>query len=120
MKGAKPNRSAEIDQSLEMSLGGNIHELTRASDNFRQTENSNAKTSAGVLGTLLRRVREASTREIETLIDDLQQLHKKLEDDGSRIQRDVDEYAELSQHVMQLTTIIADSVRKLPAAPETS
>jgi methyl-accepting chemotaxis protein len=73
--------------------------------------------SAGALGTLLRRVREASTREIEYLIDDLQQLHEKLQSDGSRIQQDVEEYAELSQHVMQLTTIIADSVKKLPAAP---
>jgi len=42
-------------------------------------------------------------------------LHKKLETDGDRIQLDIEEYAELNQHVMQLTTIIADSVGKLPA-----
>ena len=117
MKSANQNGPAEINQSSETDVKGSVHELTLASDTFHQVENSNAEMSASALGTLLRRVREASTREIEDLIDDLQQLHKKLQNDGSRIQHDVEEYAELSQHVMQLTTIIADSVKKLPAAP---
>jgi methyl-accepting chemotaxis protein len=117
MKSATPIGSAEINQSSEMDVGENMHELTCASDTFRQVENRNAEMSASALGTLLRRVHEASTHEIENLIDDLQQLHKKLQNDGSRIQHDIEEYTELSQHVMQLTTIIADSVKKLPAAP---
>jgi hypothetical protein len=41
-------------------------------------------------------------------------LHKKLQSDGDRIQRDIAEHAELSQQVMQLTKIISDSVKKLP------
>jgi hypothetical protein len=118
MKSAKLNGSAEMSQSSEIDVGGNIHELlTRASDAIRQDEIIDDEMSAGALGTLLRRVREASTREIEDLIDGLQRLHKKLQNDGSRIQHDVEEYVELNQHVMQLTTIIADSVKKLPAAP---
>jgi hypothetical protein len=43
-------------------------------------------------------------------------LHKKLQTDGDRIQRDIAEHAELSQQVMQLTNIISDSVKKLPRA----
>ena len=39
----------------------------------------------------------------------------ELQTDGERIQRDIAEYAELSQQVMQLTTIISDSVEKTPA-----
>ena len=73
--------------------------------------------SANSVDTMLRRVREASTREIEDLIDDLQQLHKKLHNDGCRIQYDVEHYTELNQLVMQLTKIIADNVKNLPAAP---
>ena len=37
-----------------------------------------------------------------------------METDGDRIQLDIEEYAELNQHVMQLTTIIMDSVGKRP------
>ena len=73
--------------------------------------------SANGLGTLLRRVSETSTREIENLIDELEGLRKKLQTDGTRIQRDIAEYAELSQQLMQLTSIIADSVKKLPSVP---
>ena len=45
---------------------------------------------------------------------ELKTLHKKLQTDGDRIQRDIAEHAELSQQVMQLTKIISDSVKKLP------
>jgi hypothetical protein len=40
-------------------------------------------------------------------------LRKKLQSDGERIQNDIARYAELSQQVMQLTTIISDNVKKL-------
>jgi hypothetical protein len=57
---------------------------------------------------------------IDNLISELQTLRRKLQTDGDRIQRDVAKYAELSQQVMQLTTIISDSVKKLPGAPSIS
>jgi hypothetical protein len=52
--------------------------------------------------------------EIKSLIVELKTLHKKLQTDGDRIQRDIAEHAELSQQVMQLTNIISDSMKKLP------
>jgi hypothetical protein len=42
-------------------------------------------------------------------------LHKKLQADGDRIQLDIEGYAELNRCVMQLTTIVADSVGKIPS-----
>jgi hypothetical protein len=48
-----------------------------------------------------------------SLIVELKTLHKKLQTDGNRIQRDIAEHAELSQQVMQLTKIIFDSAKKL-------
>jgi hypothetical protein len=68
----------------------------------------------------LRRVSEASRREIKDLVDALQTLDKKLQTDGDRIQRDVEEYTELSKHVMQLTTIVSGSVKELSRAPRIS
>jgi flagellar biosynthesis chaperone FliJ len=64
----------------------------------------------------LHRLSEVSTHEIEKLIDELQALRKQLQNAGNRIQRDIAEYAELSQQIMQLTAIISDSVKKLPRA----
>ncbi len=86
----------------------------------RQTDSSDAEMSGGHLGTLLRQVSTTSIGEIESLIVELKTLHKKLQTDGDRIQRDIAEHAELSQQVMQLTKIISDSVKKLPGAPSIS
>jgi len=87
MSSAKLNGSAEINQSSEVAADG--------------------------LETLLCRVSEASTGEIENLVDEFHGLRKKLETDLSRIQRDIAEYRGLSQAVMQLTASISDSMNKL-------
>jgi uncharacterized membrane-anchored protein YhcB (DUF1043 family) len=63
------------------------------------------------LGTLLGRMTERSTREIDNLIDELQGLRKKLTTDRDRIQSEI---ARHSEGAMQLTSIISDNVKKLP------
>ena len=117
MKGTNQNGSAEIKPPSEIDIEGNIHQLIGSNDTLRQVENRDAEMSPSSVDTLLRRVREASTREIEDLIEDLQQLHEKLNNDGCRIQHDVEHYAELNQLVMQLAKIIADNMKNLPAGP---
>jgi TolA-binding protein len=82
-----------------------------------QAENGGVKTSAEELTALLRRVSESSAREVEELIDQLQNLRRQLQNAGDRIQRDIAQYTELSQQTMQLTAIISDSVKKLPDGP---
>jgi hypothetical protein len=115
---ARPLGTAEIEKSLEVEIGGNIQELARGSSAvFRQGEANDAENSTENLAGLLRRVAEASTREVDSLIGDLQALRRKLNTDGNRIQREIAEYTELSQQVMQLTNIISESVKKLPATP---
>ena len=79
-----------------------------------ETKSSEGGASGDHLGTLLRQVSKTSIREIDDLIVELRTLHKKLQTDGDRIQRDIAEHADLSQQVMQLTKIISDSVKKLP------
>jgi hypothetical protein len=80
----------------------------------RQAEGSDGEMSGEKLGTLLRQVSKTSIGEIDSLIVELKTLHKKLQTDGDRIQRDIAKHGELSQQVMQLTKIISDSVKKLP------
>ncbi len=84
---------------------------------FQHAESGAGQRSPENLAHLLRQVSKTSTGEIDSLISELQTLRKKLQTDGDRIQRDITEYAELSQRVMQLTNIISDSVKKLPVAP---
>ena len=95
------NGSSEVNKSSTMDFSEDIRELT-SGDALREVENS------------VHRLSEASRREIECLVGELMTLHKKLLSDGDRIQLDIEEYANLNRYVMRLTTIIVDSVEKLP------
>ena len=110
MKNGRQIESTE----MEMDLKKGVHELTRASHRFYQAKHTDGEISAD---TLVREVSETSVREIENLIAELQELRKKLQTNSSRIQRDITEHAELNRHVVQLTDIISENVKKLPAAP---
>ena len=113
---AKPLGYAETGSSSEPQVESHIHEMASSGAAVRQAASDDEELSADRLGKSLRRLSETSTREIENLVSELQTLRKKLQTDGNRIQRDIEEYAELSQQVMRLTTIISDSVKKLPEA----
>ena len=108
----------EMNKSPETDIERNVHELKRAGATFHQTENGHAKMAANDLVTLLGRVSEVSTREIENLIGELRGLREKLKTDCDRIKGDVAEYAELSQGVMQLTANISHSANIPPSAPD--
>ena len=70
------------------------------------------------LSDLLGRVSKNSTGEIDSLIGEFQRLHGNLQTDGERIQREIEEYAALSQQVMQLTKTISESVEKVRASAD--
>jgi hypothetical protein len=116
-RSTKSNGSAGIVETLEKEIGSNIHELARKHEAFRQPENGDNEISATDLGMLLRRVSEDSTREVDNLIDELQGLRKKLVTDRDHIQSDIARHAEMSRGVVQLTTIISDSVKKISSTP---
>jgi hypothetical protein len=105
-------RSAEIE--------GNIRELVRQQGGaIRQSEVASEQATSD-LSNLLRQVSLQSTREVDRLIDDLKRLRDKLEEQGNRVQRDIVEYASLSQSVVQLTKIVSEGmthVRRVPDAP---
>jgi hypothetical protein len=121
-----------LDRSIEMEVEGNIRELVRrdgagSRQGPRQATNQainhgagDSEVSANNLNTLLRRVAGNSAREIDDLIGELQNLRDRLDADGHRVQRDIMDYADLSQAVMQLTKIISESVKKLPGSPSIS
>jgi hypothetical protein len=94
----------------ELPLGPVSHHL--AESNNGEAGNS--------LGDFLDQVSKNSVGEVDGLIGELRRLRGKLEADGERIKRDIQEYETLSQQVMQLTNIISDSVATLSKAPATN
>jgi hypothetical protein len=98
-----------IEKSSQVGVRQNVRELPRG-----QVERDDVKTSADDLAALLRQLSDNPTHEIEKLIEALQALRKQLKNTGSRIQRDIAEYAKLSEQVMQLTSIVCDGVERLP------
>jgi Mg2+ and Co2+ transporter CorA len=107
MNTTKPLSLDEIEISSEVDVRRNIRERD-------QVERGDLKASAEELAALMRRLSDASMREIDQLMNQLQKLRTQLRTTGDRIQKDIAEYAELSQQTMQLTSIIVDSVTKLP------
>ena len=99
------------------AVGESTNELPLDDAASRQDERSDSEISANHLSKLLRQALETPTREIDSLIGEFEMLRKRLQTDANRIERDIIEYAELSQHVMQLTTIISETVRKIPRTP---
>ena len=72
---------------------------------FGRTDDKGAQAS-----TLINRVTLESTLEIDRLIEDLNKLRRRLEDEGNRVQRDLANHSAFSQSVIQLTTIVSDSM----------
>jgi hypothetical protein len=112
----KSNGSTKIHQPLEREIGQNIQNLTHTT--FRHPENRGDEISTNDLGARFLRLTEASTREIEILIEQLLNLREKLDSDGDRIKDYFARYEDLSQGAFQLTTIISDNVKRLsPGVP---
>jgi len=102
---APSDKPAEIEQKIAA--------VRRQSNAVLQAEDTGEKAS-----TLLLRFSVDSTREIDRLIDSLKNLREKLKSDGIRLQRDIVEYASLSQSAVQLTKIVTDSMNNMKGMSE--
>jgi hypothetical protein len=115
----KASETAEASKSSEVE--GEIREFVRrdVATLRRQTEND-SEMVANNIGSLLQRVAGTSVKEIDKLILELQTLREMLQNEGARVQREIVEFATLSQAAMQSTRIISDSLtqwKKVPDAP---
>jgi len=88
-----------------------------------QPAEADSEVVANSIGSLLQRVAGSSVREIDQLIAELQTIRSLLEGEGARVQREIIEYAHLSQSAMQTTRVIAETLGRRKAhahAPEPS
>jgi hypothetical protein len=112
---------AEIDKAAETQVEGEIREFVRRDlATLRRQPESDSEIVASNISTLLQRVAGTSVKEVDKLIAELQTLREMLHAEGARVQREIVEYATLSQAALQSTRIIAESLthwKKVPDAP---
>lgn len=95
----------------ESGVEGEIREFVRRDGQaLRRAPESDSEVVAHNIATLLQRVAGTSVQEVDRLIGELQQLREMLHQEGARVQREITEYAHLSQSAMQSTKIIAESL----------
>jgi hypothetical protein len=112
----KSRESAELDKSTESAVEGEIREFVRRDvATLRRTPEADSEAVANNIGTLLQRVAGSSVQEIDRLMGELHTLRELLQSEGARVQREITEYAHLSQSAMQSTKIINESLSKWKA-----
>jgi hypothetical protein len=115
----KASETAEASKPSEVE--GEIREFVRRDvATLRRQPENDSEVVANNIGTLLQRVAGTSVKEIDKLILELQTLREMLQNEGARVQREIVEFATLSQAAMQSTRIISESLtqwKKVPDAP---
>jgi hypothetical protein len=108
----KPPEPVEVSTSVEVE--GESRELRRDVATGRSPE-AESEAVANSIGSLLQRVAGSSVKEIDRLIAELQTLRTLLQNEGARVQREIAEYAHLSQSAMQTTKAITENLAKRKA-----
>jgi hypothetical protein len=115
-----PSQLAQAEAAVE----GDIRDFVRRDASaLRRKPEHDGEMVAGNISQLLQRVAASSVQEIDRLIADLQILRDRLQQEGERVQREIVEYATLSQAAMQSTKIITESLshwKRVPDAPSIS
>ena len=122
MASRKTRDTIEHDQPAETEVEGEIREFVRrdVATSLRRQPESDGEMVASNINSLLQRVAGTSVHEIDKLITELQTLRDMLDSEAARVQREIIEYATLTQAALQSTKIIAESLtewKKVPDAP---
>ena len=121
MTWTKTSEAVAADKPSEGQVEGEIREFVRRDvAALRRRPEAESEMVANNIGSLLQRVAGTSVQEIDKLIGELQTLRDTLHNEGARVQREILEYANLSQAAMQSTRVIAESLthwKKVPDAP---
>jgi hypothetical protein len=123
----KSRDSLDFDKPTGAGMEGEIREFVRR-DRDRDREPASPRRDAGReadsdlvannINALIQRVAGTSVQEIDRLIAELQILRDRLHSEGNRVQREIAEYARLSQSAMQSTKIIADGLSNWKSAAD--
>ena len=111
MTPATTEKPLDLDQAFAPAPEGELREFVRRDGaSVRRTPETDGELVANNIGTLFERVAGTSVQEIDGLIAGLRTLRSLLQDQGARVQREMAEYAHLSQAAMWSTKIIAEGL----------
>jgi hypothetical protein len=111
MTSATTEKPVNFDKALEAARERDLREFVRRDGaSVRRTPETDSELVANNIGTLFERMASTSVQEIDGLIAGLRTLRSLVQDQGARVQRDLVEYAHLSQSAMQSTKLIAESL----------
>ena len=112
MTAIKTNKPADLEPpDRDAGVEGEIREFVRRDGQaLRRAPENESEVVAQSIGTLLQRVAGTSVQEVDRLIVELQTLREMLQTEGARVQRELTEYAHLSQSTMQSTKIINENL----------
>jgi hypothetical protein len=108
----KAESATEAPDQTSSAVEGEIDNLVRK--DFRSQRSSAPSTATEVntesLSSLIARVAGHSTTEIDSLIAELQQVRNYLHDESERVQRKINEFAQMNQSALASIKVIADAV----------
>jgi hypothetical protein len=112
MNASRSGNTAEIENNAEVAVEGEIREFVRRDPSaLRRAPETDSELVAGNINVLLQRVAGTSVQDIDRLIGELQTLRDVLQSEAARVQREITQYAQLSQSAMQSTRVIAESLQ---------
>jgi ABC-type transporter Mla subunit MlaD len=113
----KWRETAAADTSAMTAVEGEIREFIRRDfASVRRPTEDEGEMVANNISSLLQRVSGSSVQEIDRLIGELQTVRDTLQNEGERVQREIIQYANLSQAAMRSTKIIAESLTNWKAS----
>ena len=110
----------EDRQGLTPEVEGEIRELVRRDVAHLRKPEPGSELGVSNLNSLIQRVTGTSVLEIEKLIAELQTLRDYLQNEGQRVQREITEYAHMSQAATKSTKIIAESLAQWKQTAESN
>jgi len=104
--------TTEVDKIREVE--GEIREFVRRdiAGRRRNPGTDDRDLVADNITSLLQRVAGTSVQEVDRLIAELQCLRETVSSEGARVQREVIQYATLSQAAMQSTKVLAETMTR--------
>jgi hypothetical protein len=121
----RTDRLSEVEQAAAAAMEqasaatnefeGEVREFVRRDASFRQRPRPQqaGETAMDNMNSLIQRVSTASVEEIDRVITELQAMRDLLRSEADRVQREISNYAGMSQAAMSSMKIIADSLRQL-------
>jgi hypothetical protein len=111
----RPDRLGDIDQAAASQFEGEIREFVRRDATLRRRADAppdflGDKTAVENIESLIGKVSEAATGEMDRVIGELTAMRDLLRTEGERVRREVTNFAGLSQTAMTSMKIIAESV----------